>query len=43
LLSLFAKEKLTKVKKAHKDNFYMRLKRIFDEKRNKQDGGADEN
>lgn len=34
LLSLFAKEKLTKIKKSHKDNYYMRAKKIFDEKRN---------
>jgi hypothetical protein len=44
LLSLFAKEKLTKIKKAHKDNFFMREKRIFDESRNKaQEMGADDN
>jgi len=44
LLSLFPKEKLTKIKKAHKDNFYMREKRIFDEKRNQgqEMGGEDQ-
>jgi vacuolar-type H+-ATPase subunit B/Vma2 len=41
LLSLFAKEKLTKIKKAHKDNYYMREKRIFDEKRNAAADGDD--
>jgi V-type H+-transporting ATPase subunit B len=41
LLSLFPKEKLTKIKKAHKDNFYMREKRVFDERRNAQEGGDD--
>ena len=43
LLSLFPKEKLTKIKKAHKDNFYMREKRIFDEKRNQGQDMADDN
>merc|ERR1719313_2738749 len=34
LLSLFPKEKLTKIKDAYKDTYYMREKKIFDEKRN---------
>ena len=44
LLSLFPKEKLTKIKNQHKDNFYMREKRIFDEKRAAgQEIGGDDN
>jgi len=38
LLSLFAKEKLSKINKGLRDEFFMREKRLFDEKRN--DGQA---
>ena len=34
LLSLFPKEKLSKIKQKFKDTYFMREKRIFDEKRN---------
>jgi V-type H+-transporting ATPase subunit B len=34
LLSLFSKEKLTKISKDVRDEFYMRVKREFDEERN---------
>jgi V-type H+-transporting ATPase subunit B len=43
LLSLFPKEKLNKIRQQHKDNYYMREKRIFDEKRNAgQEMGAND-
>jgi len=34
LLSLFQKDKISKISKAIKDQFYMRAKREFDEERN---------
>ena len=34
LLSLFAKEKLSRINKKLRDEFFMREKRLFDEKRN---------